>query len=78
MESTLYGRIIGPLRWAQCVDGLVGPWGCHLSENIKRKVAFENGHFFTDGGTLFVESTLYGRIIGPLRWAECGDGLVGP
>ena len=32
--------IMGPLRWAECVDGLVGPLGCHLSENIMRKVAF--------------------------------------
>ena len=34
---------------------------------IARKVAFENGHFFTAAETLIVESTLYGGIMGPLR-----------
>ena len=24
-NATKYGGIIGPLRWAECVDGLVGP-----------------------------------------------------
>ena len=32
-----------------------------------RKVAFENGHFFTASETLFVDSTLYGEIQGPIR-----------
>ena len=67
MEITLYGEIIGPLRLGECGNGFLGPQGCNLSENIMRKVAFENGHFFTDGGPLFVESTLYGGNKGPLR-----------
>ena len=29
----------------------------HLTENIMRKVAFKNGHFFTDAETLIVGST---------------------
>ena len=33
--------------------------------------------FFTAGGPLFVEITLYGGIMGPLRWAKCRDGLDG-
>ena len=37
---------MGPLRRAEGGNGFLGPQGCHLSENIMRKVAFENGHFF--------------------------------
>ena len=43
-----------------------------------RKVAFKNGHFFTDPEPLIVEITLYGENIGPLRCAEFGNGFLGP
>ena len=59
--------IMGPLRLAGGGNGFLGPQGCHLSENIMRKVAFENCHFFTATETQIVEITLYGGIMGPFR-----------
>ena len=58
VEIALYGGIVGPIRWAEGGNGLLGPQGCHLSENNMRKVFFENGKFFTAAETLIVEITL--------------------